>query len=152
MNEISSGLQLYSTIKNSFSVIILCYCCLCATYGNYHIYNKNYIQANNSEITFKHVKNNIPIDNCSVNAPETDCLYVSEYDDIQNNHFAIPNYFTDGKKPPQIGKTNIFYEDKNPQNYVSSYTHPSNIVLIILIVIILLLIISSIHLYFIISN
>ncbi len=152
MDSLTSGLQIYSTIKNSFFLIILCCVCSCVSYCLFDTMGRNYMLAKNSQITFKHFSDNIPTENCSVNAPSPDCKYVNEYYDNNNKHFNSPYNFVDPKKLPVVGNTTIYYEDKNPQNHVNSFIHPTHGVLIILAIVIVLLIAASINLYFISTN
>jgi hypothetical protein len=153
MEEVSSGLQLYSTIKNSFFLIILCCCCLSLSYCYIYALGKNYTLSTNAKTTFKHFSNNAPTNqDCSVNAPEPDCFYVNEYVDNKNNEYKIPYPIIDPKKPPNIGSNKTYFEEKNPRNYIQSFVHPAKGVLILVCIVIILLIIASINLYFIRTN
>lgn len=151
MSDISSGLQFYSILKNGLGVIVLCIACICASYFYSVIISKNYIQANNSKITYKHFNNNVASQNCNSSQPASDCLYLDEYDDNNNNHYAIPTVY-DNTHIPSVGNSNFYYEDKEHKNHVSSPTSPSNFVFIILAIVCVLLFFASINLYFVITN
>ncbi len=138
----------YAIIKYSLFFIGLCCICSCMSCFYYNLSSKQYIRANNAKVNYKHFSNNIPTENCSINAPEPDCIYVNEYD-AKNIHYTFPYKNVDIKKPPTIGTTSIFFENNNPQNYIISFIDPTNMPLIILIVVIFLLFVVSINLLFI---
>lgn len=153
MDDISSGLQLYSLIKNSFFLIVLCCICSCVSFCYATALGKNYIMATNAKTTLKHFSGNLPTnEDCSLNAPEPDCFYVNEYIDNKNIEYRIPFTIIDPTKPPPLGPNTTFYEEKNPRNYVNSMFHPANIAFIILCIVIVLLIAALINLYFVMNN
>jgi hypothetical protein len=148
MSDIESGLQFYSSIKSLFSILLILLICCSLSYCFYITLNKNYKLANNGKISFKHVDDLGKILNtCDVNNSIPDCKYIVEYDDISHNHYSIPNQIIDPKKPPQIGNTQIYYENDIPSNYIISFINPSNGILILLFVIFIFLIFALINLY-----
>lgn len=139
------SLRYYAIIKYTLLFIGLCCICSCTSFIYYNMLSKHYIRANNAKVNYKHFSNNIPTENCSINAPEVDCIYVNEYD-AKNMHYTFPYKNIDIKTPPTIGTTSIYFEDKNPQNYIISFIDPTNIPLIILYVVTILLFGVSINL------
>jgi hypothetical protein len=152
MDNLSSGLQFYSTIRNSLFLIVLYCVCSCVSYCYVDALGRNYILSTNSKTSLKHFNGNTPTNkDCSLNAPEPDCFYVNEYIDNKNIEYRIPHPTIDPKKPPNVGPNTTYYEEKNPRNYVQSFIHPANGALILLGIVIILLIAASINLYFIIN-
>ncbi len=151
MDDLSSGLQLYSTIKYGFLLIILCCICVGFSYLYMYLEKKNYLQASNAQVTFKHYSNNTPLDDCSINAPEPDCTYLSEYE-AKDKKYVIPQIVVNTKNKPLVGNTTIYYEENAPQNHIISFIKPSNIALIILGIVVILLIASIVNLFLIRSS
>lgn len=147
MEDVSSGLQFYSQIKNGFGLLFLLGFCICLSFFYFNLLGKNYIQANNAHTSFKHFNIGVPSEDCSINAPDPDCQYIDEYTDKNSVPYVMPVMVADPKKPPTVGNVTLFYEEKNPTNYVKSPIQPANGVLIFLVIIIILLILASINLY-----
>jgi hypothetical protein len=105
--------------------------------------------ANNGNITYKHVDSSGKVLNmCDVNNSSSDCRYVDEYDDLQNNHYILPEPpVTDPKNLPHVGNTTFYYENSNPTNHVNSIMEPSNFLLIVLCIITVILLVALVNLY-----
>jgi ATP-dependent Zn protease len=152
MDDLSDGLQIYGIIKSGSTLIILCIILSCASYFYYYVINKSYIQAKNSQITYKYFSNEVPLENCDSKQLKPECKFFNEYDDNNNKHYAFPTVISNSHPPPHVGNSNFYYEAKNPQNYIGFIVNPSLATSIIVCIIIIIILFAIMNLYFTINN
>lgn len=136
---------MYAKIRAWGGLFILIIFFISALYCLFSTYNK-YEPGKNGQTTYKQkINDNYEICN-STDISNTNCLFYTEYDDINNNHYMVPIQNVD-KTKRLVGSSPIYYEKNNPNNYVNTPISPVNIASIISCILCILIIITIIYVY-----